>query len=142
MQNISVDAIISTLSLIGTFVALYYTFRKQKKEERHLDAETVDSVWETLDRAIAQNEKLEQRYKALQQEFADYKKVVIQQIAEMASESERLRNETEDLKHRYERQITTNREQGQKISQLKKDNQALKQRIRTLEEKLKELNGE
>lgn len=62
-------------------------------------------------------------------------------IDALKRENAELRDEVSRLTAKYNHQIEVNREQGQKLSQLKRENQKLTLRIQTLEEHLSKLDG-
>ena len=115
-MNVSVEAIVSTLSLVGTGIALYFSIKKGNKEGRKLDAETVTELFAALKLA-------NDRYDELEKEFTDYKAVMTKQINGMALENARIEREFIDYK----------RNTAKELDKLKYENSKLKDKIHVLE---------
>ena len=99
---------IATILLSGT--ALYFALKKQGREERNIDADTIAKLYDTIDKQedrykalkreteeeqkdLNQKIKLEteENYCKLMKEFEEYKKTMNAQFALIVSENARLR---------------------------------------------------
>lgn len=97
----TVDSIISIVSLIISIVAVYFVAKKQGSEVENIDADTISKLYDTIakqDKYYKECQKdQEDKYQKLKMEFEDYKKVMNSQIEYLQKESTRWRNWAEKL---------------------------------------------
>ena len=80
----TLDNIVMIITVTISGVALFYSLKKQKHDEANVDADTISSLYDSLN-------KQERRYKELRCEFDQYRRTTSEQIAEIASENVKLR---------------------------------------------------
>ena len=105
-MNISIEVLIAIIPIILSGIALYFSIRKQDKEGKNIDADTISKLLKTIreqkeayDVAIKKfgeerkqvKKEYEKRYNKLKEEFEDYKRVMTEQITELANETARVR---------------------------------------------------
>lgn len=97
----TVDSIISIVSLIISFIAVYFVAKKQGSEVENIDADTISTLYDTIakqDKYYKECQKeQEEKYQKLKQEFEEYKKVMNGQIEYLQKESTRWRIWAEKL---------------------------------------------
>lgn len=79
------DNIITSIAVIVSAVALYYSTRKQKHEEKNSDADTIAKMF-------ANFKEQEERYNQLKADFDKYKESMDAQFASIASDNVKLRS--------------------------------------------------
>lgn len=104
------DNIVAIITILLSAVALYFSLKKQGREERNIDADTISKLFNTikeqeekyrklkLDAACEQERRYlrleresEQRYCKLKKEFEDYKSTMDAQFAMLVNDNARLR---------------------------------------------------
>ena len=80
----TLDNVVMIITVAISGVALFYSLKKQKHDESNIDADTISSLYDSLN-------KQEKRHKELRVEFDQYMKTTSSQIAELASENFKLR---------------------------------------------------
>lgn len=125
------DNAIAIITILLSAVALFFSLKKQGREERNIDADTISKLYDTISEQEDRYRKLkletleeqeikykkleregEERYCALRKEFEDYKKAMNTQFALLVDENTRLRawahklvkqlEEAKVVPHRYE----------------------------------------
>lgn len=97
----TVDSIISIVSLIVSIVAVYFVAKKQGSEVDNIDADTISKLYDTISKQDkyykdCQKEQADQ-YQKLKEEFEDYKKAMNIQIEYLQKESTKWRTWAEKL---------------------------------------------
>lgn len=78
------DDIVTGVAVIVSIVALYYSTKKQKHDEKNSDADTIRQMFTNF-------KEQENRYKELKQDFDKYKTDMDAQFAVIVSENVKLR---------------------------------------------------
>jgi len=81
---VTLDNIVMIITVAISGVALFYSLKKQKHDEANVDADTISSLYDSLN-------KQEKRHKELKCEFEQYMRTTSAQISELASENFKLR---------------------------------------------------
>ena len=82
-MTLSIETIIGLITLVISGIALFFSLRKQEKEEKNIDADTISKLYATI------NEQ-EERHQNLKDEFEAYKKAMSAQIAYLSNQNARL----------------------------------------------------
>lgn len=109
-MNFTLDNFVAIVTILLSAVALYYSLKKQGREERNIDADTIHKLYDTIGEQEERYSKLkketlaeqerkyiklekdsEDRYCKLREEFEDYKKAMNTQFAILVQENARLR---------------------------------------------------
>ena len=109
-MSFTVENIISIITLLSSAVAIYLSIKKQDKEGKNIDADTIQKLYDTIgeqetrysklkkESVVEQEERYrqlkkedEKRYCELKKEFEDYKKAMNAQFAILVNENARLR---------------------------------------------------
>lgn len=109
-MSFTVDNIISIITVLTSALAIYLSIKKQDKEGKNIDADTINKLYDTIgeqeerysklkrETVVEQDEKYrklkledEKRYCELKKEFEDYKKAMNAQFAILVNENARLR---------------------------------------------------
>ena len=97
----TVDSIVSIVSLIISIVAVYFVAKKQGSEVDNIDADTISTLYDTIskqDKFYKECQKeSEAQYKKLKTDFDEYKRVMNSQIEYLQTESTRWRVWAEKL---------------------------------------------
>lgn len=130
-MNLTLDGIIAVVTLLSSGIALFFSIRKQDREGKNIDADTIKKLYDTISDQEERYNKLkretlveqeenyrklkieeEKRYKDLKKEFEDYKRAMNTQFALLVDENAHLRawahklcNQLEEsniVPHRYE----------------------------------------
>lgn len=81
----SIDNIVALLTFLASAIAVFFSIRKQGREGKNIDADTIDKLYTTIERQ-------EVRYENLKRDFEEYKLITTAQVASIAQENVRLRN--------------------------------------------------
>lgn len=81
----SYDNIITGIAVVVSIVALYYSTKKQKHDEKNSDADTIAKMFANFD-------EQEKRHDELKKEFDKYKEDMDAQFAAIVSENVKLRS--------------------------------------------------
>ena len=97
----TLDSIISIVSLIASAVAVFYASKKNNSEVDNIDADTISKLYDTIAKQDkyykdCQKEQANQ-YQELKEEFENYKKAMNIQIEYLQKESARWRTWAEKL---------------------------------------------
>lgn len=109
-MGLTLDNIVAIVTILLSAVALYYSLKKQEREERNIDADTIQKLYDTIgeqekrystlkkETLIEQEEKYrklekesEDRYCKLREEFEDYKRAMNTQFTLLVNENVKLR---------------------------------------------------
>ena len=93
--------ILPILSMIASFIALYFTIRKQLKDGKNIDIDTISKLYSTIkqqeERYDSTVKTQEIAYQKLLVEFEAYKTVMNGQIAELHKERLKLQTWADKL---------------------------------------------
>lgn len=97
----TIDSIVSIVSLIASAVAVFYASKKNNSEVDNIDADTISKLYDTIakqDKYYKECQKEQDaQYQKLKMEFEEYKKVMNSQIEYLQKESTRWRLWAEKL---------------------------------------------
>lgn len=108
-MTLDFDAIISIFTLLASGAALLISWGKTRSEKDKLDADTIDSLFDTIEkqkeRAKEAEDANEERYCELKKEFETYKRVTTSQIAALSQENTRISHENSKLRRWAEKLV-------------------------------------
>ncbi len=97
----TIDRIVSIISLAISVVAVYFASKKQSSEVDNIDADTISTLYDTIskqDKFYKECQKeSEIQYQKLKKDFDEYKRVMNSQIEYLQTESTRWRIWAEKL---------------------------------------------
>lgn len=115
-MNASIETVLAVVTFISSAVALFFSIKKQDREGKNIDADTIGKLYDTINEQQDRYEKLkretideqdaryrkvkleyDQRNESLRKEFEEYKRTMNSQFALLVHENARLRAWAEKL---------------------------------------------